>query len=137
MSALVCKLLRLLPAGLASRLRPGRAPVQPSSKPAAGRWSCLELADDPAPELRTARELVVGRPVDLTLEVLAAAPELAAVVLPPHGWLPRAVAAELARRGIATVWRLPPAEQRMPRRLAAARSPVTAGCTVSRRGSGS
>jgi hypothetical protein len=95
------------------------------------------LADGPAPELRTARELVVGRPAELTLDVLAAAPELAAVVLPLHGWLPSAVAAELARRGIATVWRLAPAEQRPPRRLAAARSPVAAGCTVNRRGPGS
>jgi hypothetical protein len=137
MSALVRTLLRLLPAGLAARLRFGRLSVDPVSRPAAGHWECLELAGPAEPGLRTARELVVGRPDDLTLDVLAAAPELAAVVLPPQGWLPRAIVAELARRGIATVWRLPTADPRPPRRTAAARSPVSAGCTVSRRRSGS
>jgi hypothetical protein len=134
---LVRTLLRLLPAGVAARLRFGRLPAGPMATPAAGRWQCLELAGQAGPELRTARELVVGRPDDLTLDVLASAPELAAVVLPPHGWLPRAVAAELARRGIATVWRLQTADARPPRRTAAARSPVSAGCTVSRRRPGS
>src|SRR4051794_5911698 len=63
MSALVRTLLRLLPAGVAARLRFGRPSVDPVPMPA-GRWECVELAGPAAPELRTARELVVGRPDD-------------------------------------------------------------------------
>lgn len=140
MSALVCKLLWLLPGGVVPRLRTGRVPAGSVPEPD-GRWRCLELAGQPVaePALRTARELVVGRAAELTLEVLAAAPVLAAVVLPPPERLPRPVAAELARREIATIWRLPATESRpsrSARRAPATRPPAGAagGCPARRRG---
>ncbi|HEU5270862.1 MAG TPA: hypothetical protein VFU36_13130 [Jatrophihabitans sp.] len=96
MDPLACRLLHLLP-----RTRSGRVPAASS-----GRWACLELTGLPSgPVLRSARELVVHRPSALTLQVLAAAPNLLAVVLPEHCRLPVPVTTELARRQIATVWR--------------------------------
>jgi len=158
MSALVCKLLGLfLRRGrsrpeLAGRPRsasggqarlPARndlarsAPAGPGGVPGAGteRWECAELGDQPLTptRLRVVRELVVRRPAALTLEVLAAAPALLAVVLLERGPLPRPVAAELARRQIATVWRLRSAEPPRTRTRSSARS-VPTGCAVTRRG---
>ena len=103
MSAVFCTLLRLLPAG--SRPRPLLARTQPADR----GWSCLELAGQPlAPlDLRAVRELVVHDSAALTADVLAAAPNLLAVVLPAHCRLPAPIAAELARRRVATVWRQP------------------------------
>jgi hypothetical protein len=103
MSAVFCKLLRLLPAG--SRPRPLFSRAQPAS----GGWNCLELGGQPvtAPQLRAVRELVVRDPAALTADVLAAAVSLRAVVLPAHRRLSAAIVAELARRRIATVWRQP------------------------------
>ncbi len=103
MSAVFCKLLRLLPAG--GRLRPLLARAQP----AGGGWNCLELGGQPvtAPQLRAVRELVVRDPAALTTDVLDAAVSLRAVVLPAHRRPSAPVVAELARRRIATVWRQP------------------------------
>jgi hypothetical protein len=136
MPSFVCKLLRSSP----GRGRPvmGRAAARPApvrdpvSAPSGHRWDCLELNDRPADphRLRTVRELVVHRPAALTLEVLAAAPALLAVVLPEHCQLPAEVSAELDRRRIATVWR--PGQQRMSVRSPAARPTVTT--CVARRG---
>lgn len=105
MSAVFCKLLRLLPAS--RRPRPVLARTRP--QPRDTGWHCLELAGQPvAPShLRTVRELVVRDPAALTADVLVAAPALLAVVLPARCRLPAPIAAELARRRIATVWRQP------------------------------
>lgn len=117
-----CKLLRR---GLPDDRRSAR--VLARTRPADGNWSCLELADRPAePSLRTARELVVRHPDELTLAVLAAAPALVAVVLSERCRLPRPVLAELARRQLATIWRQSP--------VAAVR-PRAAVCVMSRPGS--
>lgn len=117
MSAVFCKLLRLLPAG--SRPRPLLARTQPADR----GWNCLELADQPlgALDLPAVRELVVHEPAALTADLLAAAPSLLAVVLPAHCRLPAPITAELARRRIATVWRqpeFPAGDQDVPRQAA-------------------
>jgi hypothetical protein len=98
--------------------RPRSARVRSRTQPADGwsclDWSCLELTGRPGKlALRTARELVVGHPDELTLAVLAAAPELVAVVLPENCRLPAPVVAELARRRLATIWRQSPAGSSM------------------------
>lgn len=125
MSAFACRLLRLLPAGSRSTTRPA---LGSGAAPGDG-WSCLELAD--GLPLHTARELVVRRPDALSLEVLAAAPALLAVVLPEHSRLPAPITAELARRQIATVWRrLPPVPGGPARRSSRPRG----RCSMSRRG---
>jgi hypothetical protein len=157
MSALVCKLLGLFSRRGRSRPefdgRPGPASDGRARLPAGndlvrsaptgsgvpgagtGRWDCAELGDQPLTptRLRMVRELVVRRPAALTLEVLAAAPALLAVVLLERGPLPRPVAAELARRQIATVWRLRSVEPPRMRTRSSVRS-VPTGCAVTRRG---
>jgi hypothetical protein len=108
MPAFVCK-LRWLPAGRGKVARTASRPVPVRDSVAADdhRWDCLVLGDRPADpqRLRTVRELVARCPAALTLEVLAAAPALLAVVLPERCQVPVEVAAELDRRRIATVWR--------------------------------
>lgn len=112
MPTFACKLLALAPVGTRSRARLRR----PAGS--TGEWVCLELAGRPAePALRNVRELVVRQPAALSLAVLAAAPRLRSVVLPEHHRLPAPVAAELARRQVAVVWRhlsdsRPPSEPR-------------------------
>ena len=81
---------------------------QPVTAPQDG-WLCLtldaELAADPR-RLRRVRELVVDRPQELSLPVLAMATRLAAVVLRERSGLPAGVADALDRREIAVVRRL-------------------------------
>jgi hypothetical protein len=113
-----CKPYRRWPPGT----RPQPARLQLRTQPSDGGWTCLELTGRPAAQLRSARELVVRRPEELTLAVLAAAPDLVAVVLPERGLLPDPVAAELARRQIATIWRQSPIRPVQPRRAVCAMS---------------
>jgi hypothetical protein len=95
------RLLRLM-----ARIRSSRVPAGLRAGARGGGRVCRDLTDPPAgADLRCAHELVVRRPAALTVQVLDSAPRLLAVVLPERARLPMPVAAELARRQIAVVWR--------------------------------
>jgi hypothetical protein len=137
MSLLACKLVGMLPLGSRSSWA---ARVRSGGQPAGGGWPCLELTERTAEQpLRTVRELVVRRPAALSLKVLAAAPDLLAVVVPEHSRLPAPIAAELARREIAVVWReLPtaavPSSEAVRPSAAVPSSGPRGTCTMSRPG---